>query len=406
MSARPSSPRRPELTFRENLGRGRHGWLRLTPAYSVRLVADLLAETDPEATVLDPFSGTGTTALCAAERGATARALDVNPFLVWLGNAKLRRYEPREVALAAEAASAIVAELESAPLSDAPKIHRIERWWSPAALLLLRRLRGAIDRLSLPAPSRDLLLLALCRTLIELSNAAFDHPSMSFGDGEASARRAAEGAAIFEAAARAIAASAAEAPRGEGRIVEGDARTLDALGDARFDRVVTSPPYPNRMSYVRELRPYMYWLGHLRAASEAGELDWKAIGGTWGVATSRLARFEPDASAYRPRELASASEAVERAHPRNGPLLARYLDRYFEDVLTHLGRLRARLAPGARVDYVVGNSTFYGVLVPVERIYADLFAELGFRDVSHVAVRKRNSKKALYEYRVSAVRGG
>lgn len=402
MSSACPPPRRPELTFRENVGRGRHGWLRLTPAYSVRLVADLLAETDAGATVLDPFSGTGTTALCAAERGAAARALDVNPFLVWLGNAKLRSYAPREVALAKEAASAIVHELEGAPLADEPPIHRIDRWWSPPARLLLRRLRGAIDRASLPRPSRDLLLVALCRTLIEVSNAAFDHPSMSFGDGEASARRAAEGPAIFESAAYAIASSAAEAPRGQGRVVEGDARTLDALDGARFDRVVTSPPYPNRMSYVRELRPYMYWLGHLRAPSEAGELDWKAIGGTWGIATSRLTLFERDSTAYRPRELASASASVERGHARNGPLLARYLDRYFEDVLSHLGRLRACLTPSARVDYIVGNSTFYGVLVPVERIYADLLAELGFREVSHAVVRKRNSKKALYEYRVSA----
>ncbi len=397
-----STARRPELTFRENLGRGRHGWLRLTPAYSVGLVADLLAGEDPGATVLDPFSGTGTTALCAAERGATARAVDVNPFLVWLGNAKLRRYEARSAEAAAETASSIARELEAAPLADEPPIHRIERWWSPGARLVLRRLRGARAAADVDGAARDLLLLAFCRALIELSNAAFDHPSMSFGDGAASERRAVEGAAIFEAAARAIAASAATAIPGDGRVVEGDARTLAALGDARFDRVITSPPYPNRMSYVRELRPYMYWLDHLRRPSEAGELDWKAIGGTWGVATSRLARFEPSATAYRPRELREASEAVERAHPRNGPLLARYLDRYFEDVLAHLDGLRARLAPGARVDYVVGNSTFYEVLVPVERIYADLLAELGFRDVAHVAVRKRNSKKALYEYRVSA----
>ncbi|MBC7172644.1 MAG: DNA methyltransferase, partial [Polyangiaceae bacterium] len=102
--------RRPELTYRANLGNGRHGWLRLTPAYSVRLVSDLLAETDAGATVLDPFSGTGTTALCAAERGASARAIDVNPFLVWLGNAKLSRYEPSALTLADETARAIVAE--------------------------------------------------------------------------------------------------------------------------------------------------------------------------------------------------------------------------------------------------------------------------------------------------------
>ena len=45
--------------------------------------------------------------------------------------------------------------------------------------------------------------------------------------------------------------------------VEGDARDLPKLLNETFDLVVTSPPYANRMSYIRELRPYMYWLGFL-----------------------------------------------------------------------------------------------------------------------------------------------
>jgi hypothetical protein len=48
------------------------------------------------------------------------------------------------------------------------------------------------------------------------------------------------------------------------------------------------------MSYIRELRPYMYWLGYLQNAREAGELDWKAIGGTWGCATSRVGKWNPE----------------------------------------------------------------------------------------------------------------
>lgn len=32
--------RNEHLTFRANMGVGRHGWLRLTPAYGVRLVRE------------------------------------------------------------------------------------------------------------------------------------------------------------------------------------------------------------------------------------------------------------------------------------------------------------------------------------------------------------------------------
>lgn len=36
--------RRAELTFKHNANHGRHGWLRLTPAYSVKLVNDILSD--------------------------------------------------------------------------------------------------------------------------------------------------------------------------------------------------------------------------------------------------------------------------------------------------------------------------------------------------------------------------
>ena len=54
------------------------------------------------------------------------------------------------------------------------------------------------------------------------------------------------------------------------------------------------------------------------------------------------------------------------------------------------------------VHYIVGNSTFYGVLLPVERIYAAMFEQLGFEDIRCRAIRKRNSKKELFEFDVSA----
>lgn len=60
--------RRTDCTYRPNMAAGRHGWLRLTPAYSVGVVDGLLHGRGPMR-VLDPFCGTSTTALCASYRG-------------------------------------------------------------------------------------------------------------------------------------------------------------------------------------------------------------------------------------------------------------------------------------------------------------------------------------------------
>ena len=83
---------RSDYTFKYNKKPGRHGWLRLTPAYSVKLVTEIIDSIPEDAFILDPFSGTATTGLVAAERKLSAHCLDINPFLIWLGNAKCRNY--------------------------------------------------------------------------------------------------------------------------------------------------------------------------------------------------------------------------------------------------------------------------------------------------------------------------
>ncbi len=58
--------------------------------------------------------------------------------------------------------------------------------------------------------------------------------------------------------------------------------------------------------------------------------------------------------------------------------------------------------PGGAVYYIVGNSKFYDVMLPVEAIFAALFEAAGFSEVSAKIVRKLTSKKELFEFLVSA----
>ena len=44
----------------------------------------------------------------------------------------------------------------------------------------------------------------------------------------------------------------------------------------------------------------------------------------------------------------------------------------------HFGAARCVLAKEATVHYIIGNSTFYGHLLPVERLYADMLAASGY----------------------------
>ena len=252
--------------------------------------------------------------------------------------------------------------------------------------------------------------VAFCRTLIENSHASFSHQSMSFkqrGRDEQQRLFVPElrEAVLtkFNSAVREIAASAdAEQPRGEGVVHLGDSRCVEkALSKNQYTTVLTSPPYPNRMSYVRELRPYMYWLGYLTNGRAAGELDWQAIGGTWGCATSNLGTWDGASAKEIPY---TGFERLVRAITRYHTLLGRYVHKYFIDMQEHILSLRHVVASAGRCYYIVGKSKCYGTLLPVQDIYAGLFEEEGFKKVRVVPLRKRNSKKELYEYVVCAER--
>ena len=397
---------RADYTHKFNANSGRHGWLRLTPAYSVKVVEELIARHDRPLRVLDPFCGTATTALSAAYHGHEGVTTDINPFLVWLGGAKTARYSGRELTAARDACAPVIDAVQRGRLDPVatPPIHNIDRWWCPEALAFLRELKAGIESESEKrSPERDLLLVAFCRTLIDLSNAAFNHQSMSFKDDvQLRIPFGADMGKLFGKNLRFVLDGATDNPCGTGRVVFGDAKKLSHVVDGSFDVIITSPPYANRMSYIRELRPYMYWLGFLGNGHDAGELDWSAIGGTWGVATSRLGDWNQSGESFTHPLLDGPVSRIADECNKNGALLAKYVAKYFDDIWQHVNSLLSVVRKGTELHYIVGNSTFYGVLLPVERIYAAMLEAVGFQEVRCRAIRKRNSKKELFEFDVSA----
>lgn len=394
---------RAHLTFKANLSLGRHNWLRLTPAYSRHLVEHLVGSLGPRDRVLDPFCGTGTTALTCAEHGIRADTVDINPFLVWLANTKFAAYAPEARAEAERFQARLKLPADKTGLWH-PPLADIEKWWAEDELAVLSALYHAIKNAAVSDSARNLLFLAFCRVAIETASVSFGHQSMSFkprnGDNgilKTCPREQISG--LFRRRlAEVLDAAATEMDGSLARAILGDSRHLEATLRAKYTCVITSPPYPNRMSYIRELRPYMYWLGYLHDGRQAGELDWQAIGGTWGCATSNLMKWQPSADARV--HFDGFADTIARIAERS-EILSRYVHKYFEDCVLHFRSLAQVLRDGAAVHYIVGNSKFYDVMVHTEEIYAALMRAHGFEDVRVQNIRKRNSKKELFEFVVS-----
>ncbi|GAB2582870.1 DNA methyltransferase [Dyella jejuensis] len=395
---------RSDLTFKYNKSLGRHGWLRLTPAYSVKLVKEIIAGSHTSVDILDPFSGTATTTLTAAEHGNAAVSFDINPFLIWLGNVKCRSYKAIQMQEVRKGCAAAIARTEALLQLDnwRPPLFNIERWWSSTTLEVLAAFRVAlVEQFGEPAEDRadGLAWVAFCRLVIETSSAAFNHVSMSFSS-ETAHYEVEHVTHLYSAILESVLSSCNSPLSGVGEVVEVDARAIPDMG-RRFGLVVTSPPYPNRISYIRELRPYMYWMKFLEEAREAGEMDWKAIGGTWGIATSRLATWESKGHLL-PDILTDTVSRIAATDTKNAGILATYVLKYFYDMHLHLSSLPNVLAPGAELHYIVGNSTFFGHMVDTPTILGASMRMLGYDKIESTVIRKRNSNKALFEYDVTA----
>lgn len=395
---------RVDYTFKFNQNLGRHGWLRLTPAYSVKLVNELISKSEKNQIILDPFSGTATTGLVAAEMGHRAVTCDINPFLIWLGNLKCSNFSLDQLSNLWERAESAISLTESniGSINWRPSIFNIERWWNNHTLAVLAALRSEISKeFGEPELSGNdgLVWVAFCRLVIETSSAAFNHQSMSFSE-NLQHYEVEQILDLYKNILKVIIGTAKPSLKGSASVVKMDARTMKPMGE-KFTKVVTSPPYPNRMSYIRELRPYMYWTRFLHEAKEAGELDWQAIGGTWGIASSRLNDWFVTEGGI-PDSACRAYEAIKKAESKNNELLATYVLKYFHDMHMHFAGLRELLSDGASIHYIVGNSTFFGNMVDSAKIFEESLKKLGYAGVYSDVIRKRSSKKELFEYCVNA----
>jgi hypothetical protein len=403
--------RRRDTTFKGKLDEPIQRWFSITPSFAPALVADCAAHLgdDASARYLDPFSGSGTTAVWCRlhDRGCTA--VEWNPVLHLVSHVKAGWAADPDALAAAGAAFAVAWRAEApAPSSVSaylearaayvPRISNPLRWWFEPTLAELTAARATLAAHPPDPTMRPGIELALLRMLLEVSRARYSHASITFARDDS--RPVPSAIAVFERRLAEMVddlrATAAQ-PHRLATVLHGNSLALDStVPDAgTYTRVVCSPPYPNRYSYARETRPHLFFLDLVPDAAAVGELDHQAMGGTWGRATSVLHRPHHPESPEVARMMAPLLEALRAAHP----LMANYAVRYFNDFWRHICALGSVMAAHARMAYVVGNSKLGGVDVPVAEWLLSLFEAAGWRRLGQGIhhMRRRNSRSGLVE---------
>lgn len=373
--------------FGDNRDRPIHRWYPFVEGFSADLVAAALDELAPGAMVLDPFGGSGTTALAAAERGYDCAFCEVNPYLAWVADVKVNR---SRIAWQSGAAADLVA-LAEAIRSRAPRAKQRDhpllvvdarRRYFPdgVAAQVLGALRLAEERCRPEA--LPLARLAVATSLIPASNMVRrtdlrrrrpgDPPPRAFGP--LLAERLLEVAGDVDAAGPSL--------RGAAVRVGSDVRQLTAV-ERPVELVVTSPPYLNGTNYCRNTKLELVALGFVEAEEDLAVLRDDSIAA--GINTVSSRRSEPGPMAA----VEAVAAALDRvAYDRRIPAMVRM---YFSDMRRTFAALRASAAGGARFLLDIGDSRFSGVHVPTHELLCDVAALEGWASVRVETIRKRRS---------------
>jgi hypothetical protein len=401
-------PKVGDVTFLNGLNEPVHRWFRLTPSYSPELVRFLISELKctPQMVLCDPFLGKGTTLIEAKKLGLTAIGVELNPLLkmaseyalTWsVGSEELaghfREFEDNVSYILDDAKRLSIEDAVEKYKLSIPPIHNVFRWWKKSVLKELLLIRSAVWTIK-DENIRRLYWLALCSSALDCANIHRNHPTISFDDDH---ERQIDVWQDFRENIETLIADLKNLPDkqrwGSAKVYLGDSTRLSDFITERIDRVITSPPYPNRFSYVHTTRPQLFFMEVFSKASESADLDCAAIGGTWGKATSLLysGTISPNASIAD-----ILAPLISELRPKSN-LMCNYAVKYFNLMDDHIRELRLVTNRGFKGAYVVGNSRLAGVEILTDILLGKILERNNFTVERILVLRKRGGRKKLYE---------
>jgi DNA modification methylase len=362
-------------------------WRSFKEAFAPELTYRAIAETGEVSRVVDPFGGSGTTALAAQFLGAMPTTIEVNPFLADLIEAKLAIYD---LDLVVKEFSRVMQQAKGQHV--APK-----RFFAGAPATFLEpgvngrylfsrevagrflAFREAIDTISDPDVAR-LMRVLLASAAVPVSNAVVSGKGRRYRKNWQS--RPIPPGAVDHHFERGVLGALFDLRRFASRkcrdysLLRGDSRRLlSNLGET--DLAVFSPPYPNSFDYTDVYNIELWALGYLGNSADNRSL--------------REATLRSHVQILRDMDAPETGNAVLDGTMKAldcvrdtlwNKRIPNMVGAYFVDMFAILAELHRMLRNDGRVYMVVGDSRYGGVDVPVGEILTGQASDLGYKVVS------------------------
>lgn len=376
-------------------------WYPYLEGYSTQFVESILENYAPKARViLDPFSGTGTTAFTASQLNKTAYFCEINPVLQFISTTKIR---VRRLKLSHRCTLAQDLIQSKETLKKLKKISRNyilhqaytqtfgdSLFFEEPVYDLVLRTRSWIDEVARENPMlADLIAVATLSALVPASR------MKRAGDLRYKTPKELERQTIplIEGICQTIDLIAHDIRNDvngletEPLLICENARLLDNLSPLSVDTVITSPPYVNGTNYFRNTKIELWFLNCLKEKEDLTKF--RAASVTAGINDVTVAKV----SVSSHPDVQNIVSILEReAYDSRIP---RMVTSYFSEITDIFRTIRSHLTPEATVAIDIGDSCYAGIHVPVDQLLSTCLQDLGFVQEDYVTLRQRKSRGGM-----------
>lgn len=382
-----------------------HDWFRFVLSYPPHLVQHYLREfgAKPGMTLLDPFSGTGTTLVEGKKSGLNVLGIEANDYCQFAAKVKLNWDVNvdvlREAALtifqtASDELSRIGIAAPSAGdwddktptqlrvFSESEAKLSIKNGISPYPLHKALILRNIIQGSKYGKSIKEIFLLSLSTSALKASN-------LRFGPEVGVSKKKKLDAPLFDYWLEKTNQMASDLeqvnsnPSLKSQVKSGDCREVGSiLKGEKVDFVITSPPYPNEKDYTRTVRLESVLLGFMQDRTDLRRIKTGLL-----CSNTRAVYKSDDDDKYIQDNLDinKIADQIEAKRIELGKtsgfekLYARVTRLYFGGMKRHLESMIPILNPGAKLAYVVGDQqSYFRVMIRTGQLLAQVAEEVGY----------------------------
>ena len=329
------------------------------PGYCIGLLST------PGEVVLDPFGGSGTTALEAIRLGRRALSIDANPVGTLIGQVKTCNLDADSAMDLRAVRSSLTTWLVDLPSPATlcaehktyiPDIPNIDKWFPPTSRGELALIRSRIDKME-TTQGQIIALLALSRIVLSASFQDSETRYTSKPRDIPPAETLKRFLFVLEEVLRDVLRTQPELRYGVCDFLTADTKHLaqTRCEPDSIDLIVTSPPYGNANDYHLYHRFRLLWLG------------------------------------YDPRDLGKIEIGSHLRHQKESS----GFEAYMSELERCLMGMFCVLRPGRYAVLVLGDAVYEKVLYPVAQALSEVAGQVGFETVCTVERPIHNTRRSF-----------